>query len=96
MAGFSPLNTLGTAAADAVCQAVISQMKPQPPATRDKTLAALGIPDDAAITILVAKLVAATKAQKATLDPATLQDLVPGTTYGTMVDRVADAPLAAA
>jgi hypothetical protein len=87
------LTTLGTAKADKVCQLVIANTKPTPgPAARDMKLDTLGVPDSSAIVILVNQLVATTKVHGATLDPATLNGLAPGTTFGAMEDIVAAAP----
>jgi hypothetical protein len=88
------LNTLGIIKADRICQEVIAHTKPVAgPAARSDKLDDLGVPDGPAIIVLVNRLVAATKSQGATLDPATLNNLSPATTFGAMEDIVKAAPL---
>ena len=90
---FPQLTTVGTAEADKICQFVIKDFKPTPgPAGRRERLDELGVPDSQAVLVLVDRLVGATKAHGATLDPATLNNLAPGTTFGAMEDIVAAAP----
>ena len=94
--GFSALQTLGPDKADQVCQDVISHTKPtQGPANLGDTLTTLGIPDAPAVIVLINMLVSTARTFDANLNPTTLKSLAPTSTYKTMLDMVAAAPLIA-
>jgi hypothetical protein len=88
---FPQLVVLGIVEADQVCQAVIAATKPTPgPASRSQTLTELGI-QNAGMVALFTLLVKAVRVRNCTLDPNSLAGLTCGSTYGAMVDLVANA-----